>query len=72
LRRPFFKLSKMLNNCTIYSIKITGGAIKQSQKMEDNLYTRVVLVKLEKCRDYLIENGIFDSDSFFDFYEMEF
>ena len=63
----------------LYAIKInsnfyviTGGAIKQSQEMRDNQLTREELIKLERCRNFLIDNGIFDSDSLIDFVEFEF
>jgi len=58
----------------IYAIKIdincfviTGGAIKMSQAMQDHSCTREELKKIEKARDYLKENGVFDEDSFFEF-----
>jgi hypothetical protein len=60
----------------LYAIKIdssyyvvTGGAIKQSQEMRDHLLTREELKKLEQCRNFLIDNDIFDSDSLIDFVE---
>ena len=63
----------------LYAIKIesnyyviTGGAIKQSQKMQDHPQTVEELQKLDKCRNYLISEGIFDSDSMIDFIEFEF
>ncbi|MDP3644326.1 MAG: hypothetical protein Q8S54_14200 [Bacteroidota bacterium] len=48
---------------------VTGGAIKQSQEMRDHLLTREELKKLEQCRNFLIDNDIFDSDSLMDFVE---
>jgi hypothetical protein len=45
---------------------ITGGAIKQSQKMSDHPDTKKELSKLEKVRDYLLEQGISDIDGFFE------
>jgi len=63
----------------IYAIKIesnyyviTGGAIKQLQTMQDHPDTNAEFIKLKKCRDYLISNGVFDPDSLIDFIEFEF
>ncbi|MDT3738998.1 MAG: hypothetical protein RO257_05795 [Candidatus Kapabacteria bacterium] len=51
----------------IYALKvnksdyiITGGAIKLTRKMDDHEITKHEKEKLDKCRDYLIENGITD------------
>lgn len=43
---------------------ITGGAIKLTPKMEDRPHTQLELDKLNSCRQYLIDNGVFDQDSF--------
>ncbi len=43
---------------------ITGGAIKLTAKMQDRAHTLAELDKLNKCRDFLLENGVFDADSF--------
>lgn len=43
---------------------ITGGAIKQSQKMSDHPETLRQLKTLEKVRDFLLEQGISDIDGF--------
>ena len=43
---------------------ITGGAIKLTHKMESRPHTVKELDKLEFCRNYLKELGIFDIDSF--------
>ncbi len=55
----------------IYAIKIdrncyviTGGAIKLTRTMQDRPHTQQELAKLNKCRDYLQSEGIFDLDSF--------
>ena len=55
----------------VYAIKveshyyiITGGAIKQSQKMPDHVGTEKQLSNLTKVRDYLVEQGIIDKDGF--------
>jgi len=64
----------------LYAIKIesnyyviTGGAIKQSQTMQQHPDTNEEFKILEYCRNYLIDNNVFDADSFNDFiYELEF
>lgn len=58
----------------IYALKIdedcfviTGGAIKFTHLMEDREHTKRELVKLNKCRDYLRSEDVFDADSFYEF-----
>ncbi|MDZ7898737.1 MAG: hypothetical protein U5N85_12060 [Arcicella sp.] len=55
----------------LYSIKIeanhyviTGGAIKLTHEMKEREHTKEELVKLEKCRNYLQSQYVFDTDSF--------
>jgi hypothetical protein len=43
---------------------ITGGAIKLTRLMKDRVHTQKELDKLEKCRNYLRELGVFDLKSF--------
>lgn len=43
---------------------VTGGAIKLAHAMQDRPHTEEELSKLNKCRQFLIDNGVFDSDSF--------
>lgn len=43
---------------------ITGGAIKLTRTMQERAHTQVELTKLNQCRQYLLDNGVFDSDSF--------
>ena len=43
---------------------ITGGAIKLTHTMQDRAHTQEELSKLNQCRQYLLDNGVFDSDSF--------
>jgi len=47
---------------------ITGGAIKLQHifKMDEHPDTQQEKVKMEKARDYLLENGVFNEDSFFE------
>lgn len=46
---------------------VTGGAIKLTPAMQDRPHTQLELDKMNKCRDFLKANGIFDQDSFIDF-----
>jgi hypothetical protein len=55
----------------LYAIKIdynrfliTGGVIKLTNSMNEHECTRNELIKLEKTKNYLIEQGVIDSDSF--------
>lgn len=43
---------------------VTGGAIKLTRKMQDREHTLKQLGKLNKCKAYLIDNKVFDKDSF--------
>ncbi len=59
----------------LYAIKIdaehfviTGGTIKLTHRMVEMEPTRNELAKLEKCRDYLQLNDVFDADSLFDLF----
>lgn len=49
------------------SFLVTGGAIKLTYQMEDRSHTLEELHKMEKVRNFLIENGAHDLDSFIDF-----
>lgn len=60
----------------IYAIRIdpnvfvvTGGAIKLTAAMQDREHTQIELDKLNACREYLKQNGVFDQDSFIDLTE---
>ena len=46
---------------------VTGGAIKLAPAMQDRPHTQEELNKMNVCRDFLNEHGIFDQDSFIDF-----
>ena len=50
---------------------VTGGAIKLTHYMEDRPHTQLELDKLNKCKEFLKENGIFDQDSFIDYIKEE-
>lgn len=43
---------------------VTGGAIKLTHTMQERKHTTLELQKLNRCRDYLRSNGVFDQDSF--------
>jgi hypothetical protein len=67
------KMKLKSNWIRIYAIKleskyfvITGGAIKQSQVMQDHYETVVQLNRLKMVKTYLGEQGIFDVDGFFE------
>lgn len=51
------------DNCFV----ITGGAIKMSQAMQDHPDTSRELSKIKRAQAYLQKNGVFDSDSFYEF-----
>ena len=60
----------------IYAIRIepnvyivTGGAIKLTATMQEREHTQKELDKLNACRDYLKQNGVFDKDSFIDYFD---
>ena len=62
----------------IYAIKldancylVTGGAIKMSHKMKDHTDTAKELPKLERIRNHLMEQGVIDKDSFFEYIEQD-
>lgn len=50
---------------------ITGGAIKLTYKMPDRAHTLQELVKMEQVRNFLLEEGIVDKDSFLDYQESQ-
>ncbi|NVO09332.1 MAG: hypothetical protein HXX16_05145 [Bacteroidales bacterium] len=58
----------------IYALKIdancfviTGGAIKLNHLMEDREHTQKELQKIKKCQQFLKNNSIHDSESFYEF-----
>lgn len=46
---------------------ITGGAIKLTPAMQDREHTQRELDKLNQCKEYLKDKGVFDQDSFIDY-----
>jgi len=58
----------------IYAIKIepgvylvTGGAIKLTATMEQRSHTLAELAKMERVRNYLLDNAVYDLDGFNDY-----
>lgn len=71
------RLKKLVNHDSwlrIYAIKlasgvyvITGGAIKLTATMQQSACTRVELEKIERVRNFLMDNNVIDDDSFKDY-----
>jgi hypothetical protein len=62
----------------IYAIKIesgvyliTGGAIKLTHEMKERSHTLAELAKMERVRNYLLDNGVYDLDGFNDYIDNE-
>ncbi|MCM1169007.1 MAG: hypothetical protein NC324_03625 [Bacteroides sp.] len=53
--RNFFKANSYI---------ITGGAIKLTATMQEREHTAVELIKIEKVRNFLLDEKIIDNDSF--------
>ena len=58
----------------IYAIKlepgiyvITGGAIKLTRTMQEREHTLLELGKMEKVRNFLLEQRVVDKDAFIDY-----
>lgn len=49
-------------NCFV----ITGGAIKVTHLMKDHPDTQKELIKMMNCKRYLEQEGVFDTDSFYE------
>lgn len=50
---------------------VTGGAVKLTEKMAEREHTLRELEKMEKVRNYLLEEGIVDKNSFIDYQNTE-
>lgn len=46
---------------------ITGGAIKLTKEMKDREHTRKELMKIDRVRHFLIDEGIVDDEGFIDY-----
>ena len=64
-RRSWLRLYAIKLNVGIYII--TGGAIKLTRTMQEREHTLQELSKMEKVRNFLISEGVFDEDSFNEF-----
>lgn len=72
--RSLSKQKVRKNYLRLYAIRIdedcfviTGGAIKLTHLMQDRRHTAKELAKIDKARLFLKEQGVSDSDSFFEF-----
>jgi hypothetical protein len=54
------------DNNTFYVI--TGGMIKLTLNMEDRNHGKYERAKLNRCKDFLKDNGVYDADSFFEIF----
>lgn len=61
-RRSWLRLYAIKLNVGIYII--TGGAIKLTRTMQEREHTLQELSKMEKVRNFLINEGVFDEDNF--------
>jgi hypothetical protein len=63
-RKTYLRLYalKIDDNC----FAITGGTIKFTHLLKDKPHTQTELQKLEKCKAFLKEQDVFDSDSFYE------
>ena len=64
-RRSWLRLYAIKLNVGIYII--TGGAIKLTRTMQEREHTLQELEKMEKVRNFLIREHVFDEDSFTDY-----
>lgn len=64
-RRSWLRLYAIKLNAGIYII--TGGAIKLTHTMQERQHTLAELENMEKVRNFLIKEKVFDDDSFTDY-----
>ena len=64
-RRSWLRLYAIKLNVGIYII--TGGAIKLTRTMQEREHTLIELERLEKVRNFLLDEHVFDDDSFDDY-----
>lgn len=64
-RRSWLRLYAIKLKAGIYII--TGGAIKLTRTMQERQHTLQELEKMEKVRNFLLNEGVFDEDSFQDY-----
>lgn len=58
---------ELSNECFL----ITGGTIKLTHLMQERQHTKKELIKIQKCLDFLKENGIFDNSGIIDTIETQ-
>lgn len=51
---------------------MTGGAIKLTATMAEREHTLLELAKMEKVRNFLLDEGIVDKESFIDYQDSQF
>lgn len=63
-RRQYLRIYalKIDENCFV----ITGGAIKFHHLNDAREHTRIEMKKLDRCRDFLKDQGVHDADSYFE------
>ena len=64
-RRSWLRLYAIKISVGIYIV--TGGAIKLTHTMQERKHTLHELEKMEKVRNFLIREHVFDEDSFMDY-----
>lgn len=72
--KPLSKRKGRMNFIRLYAIRIdnncfviTGGAIKFTKLMQDREHTKIELQKLDRCREFLKNKGIYDAESYYEF-----
>lgn len=64
-RKNYLRLYAIRLNADCFLV--TGGAIKFHHLNKDRPHTQIEMQKLSKCKDYLIENGVFDADDLYQY-----
>lgn len=57
-QRSWLRICAIKLQANVYAV--TGGAIKLTRTMQERAHTQQELIKLERCRDFLREQGITD------------
>lgn len=74
-QKNYIREDPKINVLRLYALKIedcyliSGGSIKFTKTMNERSHTENELKKLNRCRDYLRQNHVFDDESFYEFYE---